>query len=77
MRFELTLDAHGNEVIKDVEHNLNLFFLATSGMGTTATVMLLAERVVDYLNSLPPEETLLYPFNLKDSRANIASNKPA
>lgn len=77
MRFELTMDAHGNEVIRDVEHNVNLFFLATSGMGTTSTVMLLAERVVDYLNSLPPEETLLYPFNLMVNRTVIASSNPA
>jgi len=51
-----------NEVIMDQEHGLNFLFLATSGMGTTGDSIALASRVVDFLNSLPEQETLLYPF---------------
>lgn len=64
MRFKLIRDGH-NEVIRDVEHDINLLFLATSGFGVNSTTRDLAERVVGYLNSLPAEETLLYPFNRK------------
>lgn len=51
-----------DEVIVDQEHNLNFLFLASSGFGTTSDSIRLAERVVDFLNSLPLEETLLYPY---------------
>lgn len=61
-RFELIHEDH-NTVIRDIEHGLNVFFLASSGMGVTSSTEQLAKRVVDYLNSLPPTETLLYPFN--------------
>lgn len=64
MRFKLIEDGH-NEVIRDVEHGMNLLFLATSEMGVNSTTRDLSQRVVDYLNSLPPEETLPYPLNRK------------
>lgn len=61
-RFVLVTEDY-NVIIRDVEHGLNVFFLASSGMGVTSSTEQLAKRVVDYLNSLPPTETLLYPFN--------------
>lgn len=62
-RFLLVLQSE-QVVIKDVEHNENFLFLASSGFGTPSTNIKLAEKVVDFLNSLPAEETLLYPFNV-------------
>lgn len=50
-------------IIRDQEHHLNFAFLAEGGMGLPTPNRLLAERVVAFLNSLPPEETLLYPFH--------------
>jgi hypothetical protein len=49
-------------IIRDVEHGLNFLFLAESGPGPTTDSIELAERVVEFLNSLPPEETLMYPY---------------
>jgi hypothetical protein len=63
-RFEV-IDENYNEIIRDVEHNTNLFFLAASGFGVNSTTRNLAKRVVDFLNSLPAEETIPYPDNVK------------
>lgn len=61
-RFKL-VDEDYNMIIRDIEHGLNVFFVAPSGMGVDSSTERLASRVVEYLNSLPPNETLLYPFN--------------
>lgn len=53
----------GSEVIQDMEHHINFAFLATSGFGTNSKTIDLAQRVVDFLNSLPANETIPYPFS--------------
>lgn len=60
-RFAL-VDETYNVVVRDIEHGLNLFFLAEGGHGPTSSSRALAQRVVDFLNTLPPGETKLYPF---------------
>lgn len=63
MRFKIEVRADGHqEVIVDTEHQLNFLFIAETGFGLPSTNRKLAQRVVDFLNSLPPEETLLYPY---------------
>lgn len=61
-RFELIEEAH-ETVIRDVEHGLNWAFLAESGHGLPSSSRLLALRVVDFLNELPPEKTTFYPLS--------------
>lgn len=60
-RFKL-IDESYQTIVRDVEHGLNLFFVAESGHGLTSSSRKLAQRVVDFLNSLPENETLLYPY---------------
>ena len=52
------------EVIMDEANQLNFLFLASTGFGTTSDSLRLAQRVVEFLNSLPPEDTILYPHKL-------------
>lgn len=61
-RFRLVAEPY-RSVIRDVEHEMNFLFLAESGHGLCSDTVALAERVVDFLNSLPPEETAMYPFD--------------
>lgn len=64
--WQIVISHGGNqESVEDTEHNSRLFFLATSGFGTNSTALKLAQKVCDYLNSLPPEETLPYPYTWK------------
>lgn len=58
-RFELVGEIQG-EIIRDVEHNINFLFLPEG-----ASTHHLALKVVNFLNSLPAEDTLLYPYNRK------------
>lgn len=64
-RFRLVEETY-NEVIRDVEHGQNFLFLAGGGMGVNNVDRRLARKVVDFLNSLPSEDTLPpYPYNVK------------
>jgi hypothetical protein len=57
-----------NTKIQDQEHGLNLAVLCESGFGLTTDARALGQRICDWLNSLPEEETLLYPYNLPWNR---------
>lgn len=59
----LKQSAH-DEVIMDEANQMNFLFLASSGFGTSSDAIRLAKKVVEHLNSLPPEETVLSPFTV-------------
>ena len=61
-RFAIKEYDHSTAIV-DQEHELNFVFLAESSFGLPSSNKKLASRVVDFLNSLPPEETLLYPYS--------------
>lgn len=71
-RFELVDDGY-QTIIRDNEHQLNFAFVAETGHGLPLPNRRLAQRVVDWLNSLPPDETLLYPHD----RATVAFTSSA
>ena len=60
-RFEL-VDEPYQLYVRDVNNQLNLFVVAESGMGVTSGARRLAERTVDFLNSLPPQDAMIYHF---------------
>jgi len=58
MRYKL-IDEPYNTIIRDTIANLNFLFVAESGHGMNTKTYNLAKKVVDFLNSLPEEDTKL------------------
>lgn len=56
-KFALIDEAEGQEMIRNIDEQMNVFFLASSGFGVRSSIRELAEKVVEFLNSLPDEET--------------------
>lgn len=59
-KFEVVHEQY-QTVIQDTEQKVNFAFLAESGFGLGSSTVRLAQKVCDFLNSLPPEETNLLP----------------
>jgi hypothetical protein len=63
-RWNLVYDPEQDKYsIEDVEHNLRFCILCGSGFGQSSDSILLAKRIVGFLNQLDPKLTLLYPYN--------------
>lgn len=54
------IDEPYNVFIRDTENQLNFCHLCESGFGLNSKSRRLAEKIVEFLNSLPPEETKLW-----------------
>jgi len=57
-RYEVVDETH-NTFIRDTKNGLNFCVLCESGFGLSSSTRDLASNIVIFLNSLPPEETLL------------------
>jgi hypothetical protein len=53
-RFALVYEPY-TVVIRDVERNMNVFFLAEGGHGVHSNTTRLAEAVVEFLNTMPED----------------------
>jgi len=63
-RFELVEEPY-QLYVRDVNNQLNLFVVAEGGMGVCSSSRRIAQRVVEFLNTLPPEDVLMYPASYK------------
>lgn len=73
-QFELITETF-DPVIRDTANQINFLFVATCGLGTPTAYLRLAQRVVDFLNSLPPEERLLLRAQASESTQVICPSR--